>query len=92
MSEHDAHRALTDTARLRMLPDPLEDTQRMDVADRRKRQEQALMQHYCLLDTDQPRERRKPATVGERQRLASTDPEGHRQAFVDYLSDQENSK
>lgn len=59
MSEHDAHRALTDTARLRMLPDPLEDTQPMPVVERRQRQDQALMQHYCLLDTDQPRERRK---------------------------------
>lgn len=38
--------------------DPLEDTQRMDVYDRRRRQAEAV---------GKPRERRKPSTVGARQ-------------------------
>lgn len=45
MSEHDAHRALTDTARLRALPDPLEDTQRMPVDARRGRMVEAYSMH-----------------------------------------------
>jgi len=61
----DAHRALSDTARLRTLAgdarDPLEDTQRMDVYDRRRRRDEATAQ----------RERRKPETVGERRAAAS---------------------
>lgn len=76
MSESDANRALTNTARIRALclcgdtmsgcpahpRDPLEDTQRMDVHDRRRRLREAV---------EAPRERRKPSTVGERQ-AAST--------------------
>lgn len=80
MSESDANRALSDTARLRMIDGaafpyrcafhmvahdgtcpkcaPLEDTQRMDVHDRRRRLREAV---------EAPRERRKPATVGARQ-------------------------
>lgn len=76
MSESDANRALSDTARLRVMTDqqlrrsiqfgrdpcpirdPLEDTQRMDVHDRRRRLREAV---------EAPRERRKPATVGARQ-------------------------
>lgn len=43
MSESDANRAMTDTARLRLLPDTLEDTQRMTVVDRRYRQTEARL-------------------------------------------------
>jgi hypothetical protein len=57
MSEHDAHRALTDTARMRGLPerDPLEDTQRMPVADRRLRAGEArgLLVDGLVADTVQ---------------------------------------
>ena len=62
MSESDANKHLADTARLRVLcdlepaRDPLEDTQRMDVYDRRRRRTEATTL----------RERRKPATIGER--------------------------
>jgi hypothetical protein len=66
MSERDANKALVDTSRLRALTepafivttvhDPLEDTQRMDVYDRRRRRDEATTL----------RERRKPSTVGER--------------------------
>ena len=41
MSEHDANRALLDTARLRIVDDPLEQTQCMPVVDRRYRQAEA---------------------------------------------------
>jgi hypothetical protein len=42
-NETGAHRALTDTSRLRITPrDPWEDTQPMPVADRRMRQHEAL--------------------------------------------------
>ena len=44
MSESDANRAMTDTARLRLLPDTREDTQRMTVDDRRYRQTEARTQ------------------------------------------------
>jgi hypothetical protein len=97
MSEHDAHNGLADTARMLRLdalrPDPLEDTQPMTVLERRTAQSEARDMSIPD-DPDAPRERRKPSTVGERdpQRLADSDPEGHRQAWVDYLSDQENSK
>lgn len=80
MSESDANKHLSDTARLRTVDgaafpyrcafhaiahdgtcphcDPLEDTQRMEVHDRRRRAREAV---------EGPRERRKPSTVGERQ-------------------------
>jgi hypothetical protein len=45
MSESDANRAMNDTARMRLQPDPLEDTQRMPVADRRYRQADARYLH-----------------------------------------------
>lgn len=78
MSESDANRALSDTARLRTLVvdwehpifpshmncDPLEDTQRMDVHDRRRRAKLGALIHE---EAVKPRERRKPATVGARQ-------------------------
>ena len=44
MNESDANRAMTDTARLRLLPDTREDTQRMSVVDRRYRQTEARVQ------------------------------------------------
>ena len=47
MSEHDANKALTDTARLRILPDPLEQTQRMPIVDRRRRQAEAVTIRHC---------------------------------------------
>jgi len=64
MSEHDANRDLAHTARMRALAaidpmhDPLEDTQRMPVHERRERAREAVAG---------PRERRKPSTVGERE-------------------------
>lgn len=45
MNESDANRAMTDTARLRLLPDTREDTQRMPVHARRNRQYEAINQH-----------------------------------------------
>jgi hypothetical protein len=45
MSEHDANRMMLDTARLRIIDDPLEQTQRMPVADRRGRQHEGRMMH-----------------------------------------------
>ncbi len=47
MSEYDAHTALCASGRLRALPsrDPLEDTQRMPVLDRRYRQFEAKTSH-----------------------------------------------
>ncbi|MGB8840327.1 MAG: hypothetical protein WCC64_04585 [Aliidongia sp.] len=45
MNESDANRAMTDTARLRLLPNPLEDTQRMPVHARRNRQHEAIAQY-----------------------------------------------
>jgi hypothetical protein len=44
MNESDANRAMTDMARLRLLPDTREDTQRMTVVDRRYRQTEARTQ------------------------------------------------
>lgn len=85
MSESDANRALTNTARMHALclcgdtmsgcpahpRDPLEDTQRMEVHARRNRQYEALVDHMTGPVSREVRERRKPATVGERQ-AAST--------------------
>lgn len=74
MSEHDANRALADTARLRALPDPLEHTQRMPAHARRLRQVEARLATLGI-STDAEvkaahshilRERRKPSTVGTR--------------------------
>lgn len=90
MSEHDANRGLADTARLNveaLRHDPMEDTQRMPICHRRDRAWEGNMMHA------ETRERRKPSTVGQREpKLADSDPAGHRQAFVDYLSDQEQRK
>jgi hypothetical protein len=74
VSEHDANRALTDTARLRALPDPLEQTQRMEVAERREAASRgrALWRDQGEACTLELRERRKAATVGARA------PETHR--------------
>lgn len=87
-SETGAHRALADTARMRGLdalrPDPLEDTQRMNAAERANARNHGAALHASR---ELPRERRKPSTVGERQRLASSDPDGHRQAIVDFISE-----
>jgi hypothetical protein len=67
---NDAHRALCDTAKLRTLAtdarDPLEDTQRMDVRDKRDRRSEAMALQSSA------RERRKPETVGERQYAVET--------------------
>jgi hypothetical protein len=41
MSEHDANRALSDTARLRMLPEPVEDAQPMTFSERQYRAREA---------------------------------------------------
>lgn len=50
MSNHDAHRGLSDTARLRLVSnDPMEDTQVLDVATRRGRQAEAYAQHCVPL-------------------------------------------
>ncbi len=107
MSEHDAHRALTHTARLRGLALGLEieryvdihgntttylPVQRMTYGDIEHRKTEARLQHQVKWPLDLrgaygPRERRKPSTVGERQRLASSDPDGHRQAIVDFISE-----
>jgi hypothetical protein len=48
MSEHDAHRALSDTARIRIkdaIRDPLEATQRMSERDWMKRMDEAIYLH-----------------------------------------------
>ena len=45
MNESDANRTMTDTARLRLLPDTREDTQRMSVVDRRNRSHEGRMMH-----------------------------------------------
>jgi hypothetical protein len=66
MSEHNANRDLCDTARLRALPDPLEDTQRMPVVERRMRQWDAKALRITS-QASEARERRKPTTVGERE-------------------------
>lgn len=98
MSESDANRDLADTARMRGIeplpPDPLEDTQRMDVDARRTRQREATLQSmaqwpglYMQVVGRVTRERRKPNTVGERQ--PGTPQSDARQAVVDFLNQQQ---
>ena len=45
MSEHDAHAALTATARMRMLTEPVEDAQLMTFSERQYRAREAKQQH-----------------------------------------------
>jgi len=87
MSESDANRMLSDTARVRVLPDVLEDTQRMPVDDRRKRMAQAYGLHTAFRNGhDVPgRERRRPHTVGERR--PEYTPKPWQQAFIDFIND-----
>lgn len=106
--ERIAHQALTDTARLRLLPsDGLEDTQRMSVVDRRLRQQEACVMRCgwtdqdvrdahacdaraCVIDEGHKllaklRERRRPATVGQRA-PADDSVDNARQAVVDFIN------
>jgi hypothetical protein len=46
MSEHDANRAMLDTARLRILHDPLEQTQRMTFSQKQQRAAEATMMRH----------------------------------------------
>lgn len=55
MSEHDANRALLNTARLRIV-DPLEETQRMPVYQRRQHQNEAKQQYADGIVDDAVRE------------------------------------
>lgn len=77
MSESDANKHLSQTARLHALSgfdysrDPLEDTQRMEVHDRRRRAREGVAQNGLPSHPEPLRERRKPSTVGERQAEAS---------------------
>lgn len=103
MSESDANRDLVDTTRLRALDwartlradDPFEDTQRMEVCQRRDRQREATLQsmaHGWVLDEGHKllaklRERRRPRTVGQRQ--PGTPQSDTRQAVVDFLNQQQ---
>jgi hypothetical protein len=45
MSEHDANKALTDTARLRILPEPVEDAQLMTFSERQYRAREGRRAH-----------------------------------------------
>ena len=71
MSEHDANKALADTARMRFarcdgtMADPLEATQPMTILARRMTCEEARRLY--------PRERRKPSTVDERETRAAVE-------------------
>lgn len=94
MSEHDAHAALSATAKLRALParnPEFENTMRMRGAERNQRKQQALWLYAVGLSVDAHasagRERRKPATVSVR-RPGATPGEQARQAVVDFINQQ----
>lgn len=97
MSERDANQHLVDTARMprgvTLLADPtLENTQRMDVVDRRERATEAREQMLGAAvadDVHRHRERRKPSTVGERQPAPNTAGLDARQAVIDFLNQQQ---
>lgn len=88
MSESDANRDLADTARMNveaLRHDPLENTQRMDVADRRKRAHEGWRAKFPR-DPD-TRERRKPSTVGMRAPQPDGSVDNARQAVVDFINE-----
>lgn len=90
MSESDANRGLSDTARLRLVSSDgrKRDAVSMWATDVQHRQREALAAHTAhLVVMDILRERRKPATVGERQ--PSTPQGDARQAVIDFLNQQQ---